>query len=256
MMSQNPSRTNENTSHPDLREPLRVPPVDIEASTPSAASHRSCCRCRCLAWIDRGMMWWLREAFRIDLPQPLPQGLRRRIRRTLCWITPTVLCSFAGIALLTACLVWQLEILVEQLLDFFKHLNPKDSQRIWSYFKDFLKASFSCWACQAGYVFLLSSIGFCIAAVLNIRHLLLLFGRGVRTEEVVLRRLTSSPPAVVPAGTECCICLDASAANDHWQRISCGHAFHKRCLIEWLQRSRVCPLCRLDLHAAYLFNEV
>ena len=46
---------------------------------------------------------------------------------------------------------------------------------------------------------------------------------------------------------ECCICLDpTSGCNSKEQEVvglKCGHAFHRRCITEWLRVRRACPLC-------------
>merc|ERR1712039_187560 len=53
----------------------------------------------------------------------------------------------------------------------------------------------------------------------------------------------------VPPEEECVVCLSSDAGR--WLQIVCGHRFHESCLREWLSKARRCPVCRLDLHAAY-----
>jgi len=69
----------------------------------------------------------------------------------------------------------------------------------------------------------------------------------------IIEFIAASPPPEVPCGTECAICLsdDAELLAD-WRELRCGHQFHMDCLRAWLERERRCPLCRLDLHPAYL----
>ena len=46
---------------------------------------------------------------------------------------------------------------------------------------------------------------------------------------------------------KCSICLDSYQVGDEigWSRNpNCHHLFHKKCIIEWLQRQEHCPLCR------------
>lgn len=96
-----------------------------------------------------------------------------------------------------------------------------------------------------------------------------LWGVAGPTEREVVRRILAEPASEAEAGAECTICLDlagppsrgdqvaresggAVEAGGRWRRLRCGHGFHERCLLEWLRRARRCPLCRMDLHAAYL----
>jgi len=71
--------------------------------------------------------------------------------------------------------------------------------------------------------------------------------------EEIINFIVASPAPEVPGGTECAICLsdDAALLND-WRELRCGHQFHMNCLRGWLKRGRRCPICRLDLHPAYL----
>lgn len=50
------------------------------------------------------------------------------------------------------------------------------------------------------------------------------------------------------ADGECCICmcsfLTVASANNGKQVITCGHAFHAKCIGEWLAAHDTCPLCR------------
>ena len=36
--------------------------------------------------------------------------------------------------------------------------------------------------------------------------------------------------------------------------IECGHAFHSRCLQEWIKKSYYCPVCRMKIRG-YLNNK-
>lgn len=82
-----------------------------------------------------------------------------------------------------------------------------------------------------------------------------LWGPNGPAEEAVLRQITTGSPAEVPEGHECTICLDDTTSSARWRSLPCGHVFHESCLVQWLQRAHRCPLCRLDLHAAYLDGE-
>ena len=46
----------------------------------------------------------------------------------------------------------------------------------------------------------------------------------------------------------CCICLDLLGTCDTTPQattvLHCGHVYHKACILEWQQRSNLCPICR------------
>ena len=48
--------------------------------------------------------------------------------------------------------------------------------------------------------------------------------------------------------TSCSICLTDFERVDIIKVFhKCGHIFHKKCLLEWLKKSNLCPLCKYDL---------
>ncbi|VEU36162.1 unnamed protein product [Pseudo-nitzschia multistriata] len=48
---------------------------------------------------------------------------------------------------------------------------------------------------------------------------------------------------------ECTICLDEFVPGVRVRELPCGHVFHSTCIARWLiERSAVCPLCKLDLY--------
>lgn len=64
-----------------------------------------------------------------------------------------------------------------------------------------------------------------------------------------------------PLQGECAICQESYAAQEESVddakeehgpqeariKLACGHQFHARCIIPWLQKVASCPICRLDL---------
>jgi len=86
------------------------------------------------------------------------------------------------------------------------------------------------------------------------RQMYRLWGSAGPAHEAAVRGILADPAPDVPAGSECIICLEEGRPQSVWRRLRCGHEFHECCLLEWLQRARRCPLCRMDLHAAYLSN--
>merc|ERR1712151_1247745 len=47
--------------------------------------------------------------------------------------------------------------------------------------------------------------------------------------------------------TECCICMAAFDGAEKIRVTKCRHAFHSRCVGNWLKVNSTCPLCRSSL---------
>lgn len=45
----------------------------------------------------------------------------------------------------------------------------------------------------------------------------------------------------------CSICLEKYKITDIIKELPCQHFFHKKCLLQWLNKSDFCPLCKTDL---------
>jgi len=72
------------------------------------------------------------------------------------------------------------------------------------------------------------------------------------TDPEVVRHITVLMPDEVHTDEECVICLSREDEEGvPWRELACGHRFHEPCLLEWLAKSRRCPVCRLDLHQAH-----
>lgn len=51
---------------------------------------------------------------------------------------------------------------------------------------------------------------------------------------------------------ECSICLDVFTPKNKPVKInSCGHKFHEKCLIKWLEIKPICPYCREDINGNF-----
>lgn len=49
----------------------------------------------------------------------------------------------------------------------------------------------------------------------------------------------------------CAVCVEGLQVGQRLSRLACGHTFHARCLLTWLQRSETCPNCRLRIEDGY-----
>ncbi|KAK1288318.1 E3 ubiquitin-protein ligase RING1 [Acorus calamus] len=46
---------------------------------------------------------------------------------------------------------------------------------------------------------------------------------------------------------DCRVCFDEFSVGSEVMRMPCGHLFHRDCILKWLERSGVCPMCRLKM---------
>ncbi|KAG7281989.1 hypothetical protein CRUP_003047 [Coryphaenoides rupestris] len=44
-------------------------------------------------------------------------------------------------------------------------------------------------------------------------------------------------------GQMCAVCLEEFRTRDELAVCPCSHAFHKKCLLKWLEIRSVCPMC-------------
>ncbi|CAK9319386.1 unnamed protein product [Citrullus colocynthis] len=47
-------------------------------------------------------------------------------------------------------------------------------------------------------------------------------------------------------GDECSVCYEDLHGEKELTRIPCGHAYHKSCILKWLNINNSCPLCRRE----------
>lgn len=67
-------------------------------------------------------------------------------------------------------------------------------------------------------------------------------------------------PFICRDSSNCAICLEMikigqSKLGNQAMRLPCTHFFHQNCLLEWLRRRPVCPLCNKDLGIMILESE-
>ena len=58
---------------------------------------------------------------------------------------------------------------------------------------------------------------------------------------------------------ECAVCYEKIKEGQLVGKTSCDHVFHKKCLTEWVRKSRMmfqsaCPMCRAQMHVNYSFR--
>ncbi|KAK1263270.1 E3 ubiquitin-protein ligase RING1 [Acorus gramineus] len=46
---------------------------------------------------------------------------------------------------------------------------------------------------------------------------------------------------------DCRVCFDDFIVGSEVMRMPCGHLFHRDCILKWLEKSGVCPMCRLKM---------
>lgn len=46
---------------------------------------------------------------------------------------------------------------------------------------------------------------------------------------------------------DCTVCMEEITAGVEAIRMPCSHVYHSNCIVQWLQRSHLCPLCRYHM---------
>ncbi|CAI9100948.1 OLC1v1038139C1 [Oldenlandia corymbosa var. corymbosa] len=46
---------------------------------------------------------------------------------------------------------------------------------------------------------------------------------------------------------ECAVCLEKYKVGENLMQLQCGHRYHSRCLVPWLENKSHCPCCRTEL---------
>lgn len=47
--------------------------------------------------------------------------------------------------------------------------------------------------------------------------------------------------------SECVICLDKMKENENLTILKCSHIYHQSCLVLWLSKKSICPLCDTNI---------
>ena len=48
----------------------------------------------------------------------------------------------------------------------------------------------------------------------------------------------------------CSVCLSQMETGEEAKRLGCKHVYHPACIDRWLERSRLCPVCKRDVSAS------
>lgn len=67
----------------------------------------------------------------------------------------------------------------------------------------------------------------------------------------IIHGTTEETAIVAGQAIECSICFENYKEEEELKFTPCKHLFHEECLKNWLKVKRTCPLCRLDLQAAF-----
>ncbi|KAK9088525.1 hypothetical protein Scep_027607 [Stephania cephalantha] len=62
-----------------------------------------------------------------------------------------------------------------------------------------------------------------------------------------LEKVVLEVDAISDGCCDCRICLEELKVGAEATRMPCSHMFHPSCIVEWLETSHVCPLCRFKL---------
>jgi len=148
------------------------------------------------------------------------------------------------------CIPWMGLLLLAWCLGALLLLRENHRYRHCSQMQDFLLEAFVLQSLQA--LMLITAAVAALTARPLVRQLGELLSHGGTDPEVV-RGLLVLQSSLVPANEECVICLSREDEEGLlWRELSCGHRFHEPCLLQWLAKARRCPVCRLDLHRAYI----
>ena len=66
-------------------------------------------------------------------------------------------------------------------------------------------------------------------------------------DSLPVHKLTSLPSN--PEAARCMVCLYDYAISDAVKTLPCFHMFHPDCIQQWLEKSKMCPLCKTSVEA-------
>tara|TARA_B100001123_G_C15342604_1_gene1035609 strand:- start:5636 stop:6079 length:444 start_codon:yes stop_codon:yes gene_type:complete len=66
-----------------------------------------------------------------------------------------------------------------------------------------------------------------------------------RIEPLILRRQKIEDEQIL--NEKCVICLEDYQNDGEITILPCNHSFHYKCMYQWIQKERSCPLCRMSI---------
>jgi len=69
-------------------------------------------------------------------------------------------------------------------------------------------------------------------------------------EAMINNHTVTSTWSTGPAGAQCVICVEDLTEGESVRTLPCGHVYHQECIDLWLQRSRLCPLCKRPIDSS------
>jgi hypothetical protein len=89
--------------------------------------------------------------------------------------------------------------------------------------------------------FFLSTFIIIFCCSLNISFVDVFFIEDIGNNNKILQYIVDIYPNI-DEKSECCICMDKN--TNPWVSISCGHKFHRECIMQWNRHNNTCPICR------------
>ncbi|XP_050376476.1 uncharacterized protein LOC126793889 [Argentina anserina] len=71
--------------------------------------------------------------------------------------------------------------------------------------------------------------------------------RFVFTSKSAIEEILESRVKIEGCEEQCIICLDEIPIGGEAPRMPCSHVFHDSCIVAWLEKSNLCPLCRFEI---------
>ncbi|XP_044745664.1 E3 ubiquitin-protein ligase RNF181-like [Coccinella septempunctata] len=85
----------------------------------------------------------------------------------------------------------------------------------------------------------------------NIQRLLELYSNtasGLRLPPPAAKHIIENLPDVtITEEAQCIICLKNFSVGDTAKKLPCNHLYDKECIVQWLEKTNTCPMCRFEM---------